>query len=180
MAQTPNDMIAHDMTPTPTPAHPELRASADSPRIVLPNRRQEILLPGQGRRYDWSKDQVTVKSVCELSEGRVTLVEDRLKPGFLLSRHHHKKMIEIFYILEGNVEFIFDDETVLATPGTTLNVPPDVWHAVKSLEGARLLTIFSPGGFDRYLEELVSLTETQYADLPFMTELSQRYDIFEG
>jgi quercetin dioxygenase-like cupin family protein len=143
-------------------------------------KKQEIVLPGQGKSYDWSKDHVFVKSVWSLSDGRVTLVEDLLKPGFFLGRHHHKKMIEIFYILEGAVEFAFDDETITATPGTTLNVPPEVWHEVKSPHGARLLTIFSPGGFDRYLEELVALTEGQYADAAFMKRLSEQYDIFES
>ena len=141
--------------------------------------KQRIVLPGQGTSYDWSKDHVLVKSTLDLSDGRLTLVEDRLKPGFFLARHHHKKMIEIFYVLDGVVEFAFDDETVVAERGTTLNVPADVWHEVKSPAGARLLTIFSPGGFDRYLEELVSLTEGQYADSAFMRDLSERYDIFE-
>lgn len=141
--------------------------------------KKEIILPGQGKSYDWSSDQVRVKSTLELSDGRLTLVEDLLKPGFFLARHHHKKMIEIFYILEGSVEFAFDDETILATPGTTLNVPPEVRHAVRSPQGARLLTIFSPGGFDKYLEELVALTEGQYADAAFMKKLSERYDIFD-
>jgi hypothetical protein len=45
---------------------------------------------------------------------------------------------------------------------------------------ARLLTIFSPGGFDRYLEELVTLTEGQFSDANFMRALSARYDIFES
>ncbi len=141
--------------------------------------KQEIILPGPGKNYDWSKDHVFVKSSLDLSGGRLTLVEDLLKPGFLLARHHHKKMIEIFYIREGAVEFAFDDETILATPGTTLNVPPEVWHEVRSPQGAKLLTIFSPGGFDKYLEELVALTEGQYADAQFMKHLSERYDIFE-
>lgn len=139
----------------------------------------QIVLPGQGKSYDWSKDHIVVKSTLDLSDGRLTLVEDRLKPGFFLGRHHHKKMIEIFYILDGKVEFAFDDETVIATPGTTLNVPPDVWHEVRSPEGAKLLTIFSPGGFDQYLEELVVLTESQYGDAAFMKALSEKYDIFE-
>jgi quercetin dioxygenase-like cupin family protein len=141
--------------------------------------KQQIVLPGQGKSYDWSKDHVVVKSTLDLSDGRLTLVEDRLKPGFFLARHHHKKMIEIFYVLDGVVEFAFDDETIVATAGTTLNVPPDVWHEVRSTEGAKLLTIFSPGGFDQYLEELVVMTESQYADTAFMRELSEKYDIFD-
>jgi quercetin dioxygenase-like cupin family protein len=141
--------------------------------------KQSILLPGEGKRYDWSSDQVLVKSAFELSDGRLTLVEDTLKPGFFLARHHHRKMIEVFYVLDGTVEFAFDEQRVVAARGTTLNVPPGVWHEVRSDGGARMLTIFSPGGFDRYLEELVSLTEGQYGDASFMRDLSERYDIFE-
>jgi mannose-6-phosphate isomerase-like protein (cupin superfamily) len=141
--------------------------------------KQQVVLPGQGKSYDWAQDHVLVKSSVDLSDGRMTLVEDRLKPGFFLARHHHRKMIEVFYVLEGAVEFVFDDEAVVALPGTTLNVPPGVWHEVRSGEGARLLTIFSPGGFDRYLEELVVLTEAQYGDAAFMRDLSERFDIFE-
>lgn len=141
--------------------------------------KQEIILPGQGRSYEWSQDHVFIKSAVSLSEGRLTLVEDHLKPGFFLARHHHRKMIETFYVLDGKVEFIFDDEAVIATPGTTLNVPPGIWHEVKSAGGAKLLTIFSPGGFDLYLEELVALPEGKYADAAFMQELSEKYDIFQ-
>jgi quercetin dioxygenase-like cupin family protein len=142
-------------------------------------KRQRIILPGQGKNYDWSQDHIYVKSTLDLSDGRLTLAEDQLKPGFFLKRHHHKKMIEIFYVLDGVVEFTFDDEVVTAQPGTTLNVPPDVWHEVRSTAGARMLTIFSPGGFDQYLEDLVVLTEAQYADTAFMRGLAERYDIFE-
>jgi len=39
--------------------------------------KKEILLPEQGKRYDWSQDQICVKSNLELSNGRLTLVEDR-------------------------------------------------------------------------------------------------------
>ena len=41
--------------------------------------RQQIVLPGQGKNYDWANDHVFVKSTLNLSDGRVTLVEDRLK-----------------------------------------------------------------------------------------------------
>ncbi len=141
--------------------------------------KQQILLPGHGKSYEWSKDHVLVKTSVELTDGRLTLVEDTLKPGFALARHHHKRMTEVFYVLDGSVEFIFDDERVNARPGTVINVPSKVWHEVKSPQGARLITIFSPGGFDKYLQELVAMTEAQYADAELMRDLSERYDIFE-
>ena len=141
-------------------------------------RKQLIVMPGEGKIYNWSQDRMSIKSTLDLSDGRVTLAEDQLKPGFLLARHHHRKMIEIFYILEGEVKFAFDDEVVVCPPGTTINVPPNVHHEVTSAAGARMLTILSPGGFDTYLEELSVLTESQYADGAFMRALDERFDIF--
>ena len=88
-------------------------------------------------------------------------------------------MLEIFYVLDGVVEFTFDDQRVAAARGTVINVPSGVWHQVACPDGATLLTIFTPGGFDSYLEELVACTESQYADAGFMQALAERYDIFE-
>lgn len=138
--------------------------------------KQQIIAQGQGQDYDWSNDHIFVKTTLDLTGGRVTVVEDTLKPGFHLPRHHHKEMTEIFYILEGEIEFKFDDATVVSTPGMTINIPPNIWHEVKCERGGKLLTIFSPGGFDRYLAELASLTEAQFADQALMTSLAEKYD----
>lgn len=138
--------------------------------------KQQIINPGQGQEYDWTKDHIFVKTALDLTAGRVTLVEDTLKPGFHLARHYHREMTEIFYILEGEVEFKFDDGSVVATPGTTVNVPPRNWHEVSSEQGGKLLTIFSPGGFDKYLAEMAVLTDTQASDEKFMTSLAEKYD----
>ena len=140
--------------------------------------KQQIIKSGKGKDYDWSNDHIFVKTTLDFTDGRVTFVEDTLKPGFHLTRHRHKKMTEIFYVLSGEVEFKFDDEHVVATPGTTINVPKNIWHDVKSAKGGKLLTIFSPGGFDKYLEEIVALAKDQLNDEEFMTALSEKYDIW--
>jgi quercetin dioxygenase-like cupin family protein len=138
--------------------------------------KQEIIGPGSGREYKWSSDHIFVKTSSELTDGRGAVVEDTLKPGFHLPRHYHKEMTEIFYILSGEVVFSFDDETVVAGPGTTVNIPPLVAHDVTSDAGAKLLTIFIPGGFDDYLAEMASLSEERLADDNLMKELAEKYD----
>ena len=140
--------------------------------------KQQILLPGHGKSYEWSKDHVLVKASVDLTDGRLTLVEDALKPGFALARHYHKKMTEIFYILDGEVTFNFDDQKVVASRGMTVNIPPMVNHEVVAEKGARLITVFSPGGFDRDLKEMSAMTEAQFADAALMQSLSEKYDIW--
>ena len=138
----------------------------------------EIVKPGEGIEYEWSSDHIFVKSVGALADGRVSMVEDTMKPGFHLGRHHHKKMTEIFYILEGELTLISDDKTFVATTGTTINVPPNVWHEAKSENGAKMLSLFSPAGFEDYLAEMKTLTDEQFADGAFMQTLNEKYDIW--
>lgn len=138
----------------------------------------EIIQSGKGIEYEWSSDHIFVKTIGNLTEGRVSMVEDTMKPGFHLGRHHHKKMTEIFYILEGELTLIFDDETVVASAGTTINVPPNVWHEAKSETGAKMLSVFSPAGFEDYLALLKTLTDEQFADEAFMQALNEKHDIW--
>lgn len=138
--------------------------------------KQQIIEAGQGKDYAWSQDHIFVKTSRDLTGGRVTVVEDTLKPGFHLPRHYHKQMTETFYILEGETTFAFDDETVIARPGMTINIPPQIWHEVSCPKGGKLLTIFSPGGFDQYLEELAGLSAEQLNNAAVVTALGEQYD----
>jgi quercetin dioxygenase-like cupin family protein len=115
-----------------------------------------------------------------MTGGRATVVEDVLKPGFHLARHHHKSMVEIFYVLEGSIRFLFDDEEVTATPGMWLTIPPEVRHDVSAEEGGKLITIFTPGGFDSYLAAIAAMSKEELESEELMTKLSERYDIWPG
>ncbi len=137
---------------------------------------QTIVAATEGLDYDWSNDHMTIKTPVEATDGRLTLAEDRLKPGFLLPRHYHRTTMEVFFVLDGTVIFTFDDETAATTPGTVVNIPPGVWHEVSCADGGRLLTIFTPGGFDHYLAALAALDERALADAAQMERLAQQYD----
>ena len=88
-------------------------------------------------------------------------------------------MTEVFYILEGEVELGFDDETIFLKAGDTITVPPNVWHYAKCEKGGKMLTIFKNGQFDEYLEYLSKLSDAQFEDKEFMAEVSARFDIYE-
>lgn len=142
-----------------------------------------VVVPaGGGRDFDWESDHVYVKAPTSLTDGAVTVVEDVLKPGFHLARHHHRRMTEIFYVIAGEVTFSFGNgpgkETITADSGSTVTVPPGVSHEVDSPGGARLITVFTPGGFDVYLDECARLSADGVDDPAVATELSEHYDIW--
>lgn len=138
----------------------------------------QFIKQGTGPNYDYSQDHCFVKLSSKETNGELTIVEDELKPGFILGRHYHKIMTEVFYILEGEVEFVFDDQTVLAKTGDTLTIPPNIWHSAQCQQGGKMLTIFKPGRFDQYLERLSQMTEEQFQDHGLMQSLAEEFDIY--
>lgn len=140
---------------------------------------KEIIRRGDGENYNYSQDHCFIKLSSKKTNGELSMVEDTLKPGFYLKRHHHKIMTEVFYILEGEVELIFDDESILSKPGDTITVHPNIWHSAKCEKGGKMLTIFKNGQFDLYLEKLSTMTDSEFADADLMKSISAEFDIYE-
>jgi len=132
---------------------------------------------GRGTQFDWANDSVRVLSPAHLTHGATTVVEDTLKPGFFLARHHHKEATEVFFVLEGSVNFRLDDQSLTAGVGDTVNITPPPRHEVSAPDGARIITIFSPGGFDVNLTAVRELADTGANDADYH-ELAERFDIW--
>jgi mannose-6-phosphate isomerase-like protein (cupin superfamily) len=65
--------------------------------------------------------------------------------------HRHEAEDDAFYIVEGEMTFMFGEELATASPGTFVLVPPGVEHGFRN-DGAtpvRMLNIHAPAGFDR-------------------------------
>ena len=125
---------------------------------------QQYIAKGHGENYNYAQDHCFIKLSSRDTNGELCLIEDRLKPGFHLKRHHHKRMTEVFYMLQGELELIFDDESILLKEGDTITVPPNVWHEAKCEKGGKMLTIFKDGKFDIFLEELSKMNEEDFAN----------------
>ena len=140
---------------------------------------KEIIRNGEGENYNYTQDHCFVKLSSKNTNGELCFIEDKLKPGFYQARHHHKIMTEVFYILEGEVELIFDDESIICRPGDTITVPPNIWHAASCEKGGKMLTIFKNGQFDLYLERLSKMSDSDFADKELMKSISEEFDIYE-
>lgn len=141
---------------------------------------QKIVRQGKGENYDYSQDHCFIKVSSKDTNGELCLIEDTLKPGFHLKRHHHKVMTEVFYMLEGQLELVFDDETIVLDEGDTITVPPMIWHEAKCEKGGKMLTLFKNGQFDVFLEQLSKMSNEDFANEALMKSVSEKYDIYEG
>jgi quercetin dioxygenase-like cupin family protein len=144
------------------------------------NKRYGFVPPGGGKNYDWSADHTFVKVSAENTGGMYALMEDNLKANFALGLHLHRHHAETFYILEGSVDFFIDGDWMTAEPETCVHIPPGIPHACVLTSGqtsSKMLMIYQPSGFDQFLAELATMSESDFADKAQMDALNEKYDI---
>ncbi len=115
-----------------------------------------ILTREEGRAIWFLGGLLTWKAVARDTDGQFGLVEQLGGHGFSAPVHFHDREAEGFYVLEGEVAFVLDDERVQAPAGSFVYVPPKVKHAfVVDSPQARFLTFINPAmPFEAFVEEL--------------------------
>jgi hypothetical protein len=80
-------------------------------------------------------------------------------------------------VLEGRVGAIVGDEEVIAEAGSLLLKPRDQWHTFWNAgeASARILGIFSPGGFEQFFRDISALDGEPTPDA--ITEVASRYGV---
>jgi mannose-6-phosphate isomerase-like protein (cupin superfamily) len=114
--------------------------------------------------------------------GEFSLVEHPIAPRTLAGPSHvHQHEDEYSYVLEGEVGFEVGDDSFTARAGQLVAKPRGIWHAFWNPGDvpARVLEVISPGGFERYFEELAQLIPPirPERDLEGLAELQARYGL---
>jgi mannose-6-phosphate isomerase-like protein (cupin superfamily) len=78
--------------------------------------------------------------------------------------HVHRRHVESFYVLEGELALTFGDRELRAEAGSWVQVPPGVPHTVSSPVPARFLNLHTPScGFGAFLRALRDTGDEQSA-----------------
>ena len=102
-----------------------------------------LLGPGEGERLETSIRVATIK----IGRDEIALIEFELEPGFEgPDPHSHDDHIDSFYVLEGDAEFSFGDETLRLGAGSYVAAPLGVVHTFGNPGPGRtrLLNIHAP------------------------------------
>jgi quercetin dioxygenase-like cupin family protein len=111
--------------------------------------------PGEGEARWWFGQLAVVKATAADTAGAYTLVEITVGPGYSTPLHVHHREDEAFWMLEGHSTFYVGEETFEAPVGTYLFGPRDVPHRwAAGPDGARMLYLFAPGGFEELIEAM--------------------------
>jgi mannose-6-phosphate isomerase-like protein (cupin superfamily) len=109
-----------------------------------------VLGPGEGERLDTETRAFVIKGDRE----ELSINEVDAGPDFEgVGPHYHERHVDAFYIVEGELEFLMDGETVRAGAGTSVVVPPGVVHSFQTVSPqARYINIHAPdAGFLEFM-----------------------------
>jgi mannose-6-phosphate isomerase-like protein (cupin superfamily) len=108
-----------------------------------------------------------VKASAADTNGQYTLVEITAPPGLEAPLHVHYTEDEGFYVLEGGVTIIVGEETVELAAGQHAFGVRDIPHRFTvGPEGARMLWVLTPGGFEDLIEEVSVQADTRTVPPP--------------
>jgi mannose-6-phosphate isomerase-like protein (cupin superfamily) len=142
-----------------------------------------VLEPGEGEQLDLGPSRSTVKAGAGNGMGSLAVLESTVQAGFpgpVL--HHHERMVDSFYVLDGILGLQFGDEAVEAGPDSYALVPPGNPHTFSTPDSGpvRLLNIFAPAGFEGYVREMAERAQAgAYLDQAGMAEIASKYDFLE-
>jgi quercetin dioxygenase-like cupin family protein len=101
-----------------------------------------VCRPGDGERFERENRVVTILGDLEW----LSVIEIEFDETFEVEPHVHDDHVDAFYVLEGEVEFMLDDEVVRVGPGTLVAAPPGTRHGFRNPGAgiARFLNLHAP------------------------------------
>lgn len=121
------------------------------PTVVLPGESKTLQLYDVAFRWGIGAEQ---------TEGALSLLEVTIPPRTLIKPHSHTREDEFSLVLSGAIGVRTGDSTVEEVPaGSWLIKPRSVPHAMWNIsdQPARVLEIVTPGGLERYFEDLAPI-----------------------
>ncbi|MEO3748588.1 cupin domain-containing protein [Plantactinospora sp. B5E13] len=98
------------------------------------------------------QETFTVKATGKQTDGKLSLMEGEVSPGFGNLPHAHGAEDEAFYVVSGEFKFINGNQTFDAAAGDFIYIPRGTRHGFKNIstEPSRLLVFYSPAGAEEF------------------------------
>lgn len=116
------------------------------------------------------------------TDGSYAIIEMSVPPGAGPVPHAHPDFEEIFFVLEGELNFYAKEGSTVVQKGDTVVIPKGgMVHNFKNLadQPAKLLCTVIPAGLDQFFTEAAAYLETQPGDAEamkqYMQTLSEKY-----
>jgi mannose-6-phosphate isomerase-like protein (cupin superfamily) len=133
-----------------------------------------------GKAVDLGSVGVRFMAWSEETGGGFSLVEHPIPPRTLVAPvHRHSREDEYSFVLEGRMGALLGDDVIYADAGELAFKPRNQWHTFWNPDDApcRILEIISPGGFERFFDEMADLMQSPEFNPAQMGELGARYGL---
>lgn len=133
---------------------------------------------GEGEHLTLGDITIIVRASAENTAGSLTVFEE-VPPLGDVGLHIHHNEDEIYYVLEGEHDFVCGDETLRLGPGGTIFMPRGIPHAHRRVvpRTGRLLGVTSPAGFDGFFRALAEASRAGALHADTYTDVSAQYGI---
>jgi len=118
---------------------------------------------GQGQSISVAGNSYRILVSGKENDGNYAVIDMLVPPGGGPGPHSHKDIQEMFYVVEGEVEFKTEDGTYMAKKGSFVNIPLGGkihFFKNKSQNIAHLVCTVVPAGLDAFFEEIGIPIET--------------------
>jgi mannose-6-phosphate isomerase-like protein (cupin superfamily) len=110
-----------------------------------------ILSKDEGQPFWYLGGLMNIKLGSEHTGGKFSLIEELIPVGTATPYHIHHNEDEVFYVLEGEAEFVLDGRLIRADTGMLLLLPRNIPHGFRIVgeQPARLLNMLYPANFEQ-------------------------------
>lgn len=138
-----------------------------------------VAAPGHGETFHVLGETIIVKMSGEVTGGACAIVEEISPPQSGPPPHLHRREDEVFYVLEGRLEFQCGELKTIAEPGTTLFLPRNIPHSFRNIGDtpSRVRVTIIPAGFERFFAEVDRLESEGPPDLEAILNIANKYDL---
>ncbi len=149
------------------------------------NKAPIILHSSEGCLHELAGVKLFVKANKEETNGSWSLIEYHAPANFAgPPPHFHKMMEETFYVLEGTPSFHLDGKKITGAAGSFIYIPVGMLHTFSNMSDvpAKFLVHMSPGGFEKYFDEVAALFKEEGkwppSDMSKLINLFGKYDTY--
>ena len=136
--------------------------------------------PGEGERHAAGPGaELLIKATGQDTGGTFFMSEATLPPGFAGPvPHRHKRLHDMFYVLDGVLSVRLGDETHQLEPGSFVCVPPGTAHTFSNSTDSpvRFLNFNTPAGWENYMRDLAQAAESTPLTPDVIGRVASRYD----
>lgn len=136
--------------------------------------------PEDGKALDLGSFGVRFMAWTEETGGGFSLVEHPIPPRTLVGPlHRHSREDEYSFVLEGRMGALLGENVIYAAAGELAFKPRNQWHTFWNPDDTpcRILEIISPGGFERFFDDMAVLMQAPDFGPARLGELGARYGV---